>query len=102
MKNLTRKSLWAVAVIVLLPSFASAERPSREDRQAERENLFVAADDDESGGLSAAELEVFVSLTEASRSESRFNRADADENGELSLEELTKMNRKKHRLQRQR
>ena len=98
MKNLTKKSfLAALAAVILVPSFASAERPSREEIMAERESFFLAADEDESGGLTAAELEVFSSLSQASRAERAFARADRDDDGELSLEEVSRMTRKKHR-----
>ena len=98
MKNLTKKTgLLALSAIMFVPSFALAERPSREEMQAERESFFLAADEDESGGLTAAELEIFTSLSQAGRAERAFARADRDDDGELSLEEVSKMKRKKHR-----
>ena len=98
MQNFHKKTLLAAATaLILLPSLASAERPSREERQAERESFFLAADEDASGGLSVDELVVFVSLAAASHAERKFARADADQSGELSLEEVYKMHRKKHR-----
>ncbi|HAC80817.1 MAG TPA: hypothetical protein DCG06_11020 [Deltaproteobacteria bacterium] len=101
MKNITKKSfLFAAAALFLSPAFANAERPSREEVQANRESFFMAADEDESGGLTSEELEVFRSLAEASRAERKFVRADMNEDGELSLEELGKMDRKKHRSKR--
>jgi Ca2+-binding EF-hand superfamily protein len=101
MKNITKKSfLFAAAALFLSPAFANAERPSREEVQADRESFFMAADEDESGGLTSEELEVFHSLAEASRAERKFVRADMNEDGELSLEELGKMDRKKHRSKR--
>ena len=98
MKNLATKiGLVALAGIWFVPSLALAERPSREEMRAERESFFLAADEDESGGLTAAELEVFTALSQAGRAERAFARADRDDDGELSLEEVSKMKRKKHR-----
>ncbi len=86
----TTRWLWGVLVLVGTMAVAAqgAQPPSRAERNAVKAQAFAQADADGSGGLSAAELDTFMTLVRQSMKQRMFARADANGDGEVSLEEL--------------
>src|SRR5262245_59801599 len=86
----------ALAGATIVAAQSVADRPTKEQRQAARAQVFAQADADGNGALSSQEFETFKTLMSQLHKRDWFAKADANGDGQVTMDELQAVRRHNH------